>query len=244
MRYNSKIKIYPDGNYSITYCNKHLFSAEKKSKKNSSKRTSSSGLHTKKSNSCINIARSVRRAKDRIFDIIYLNHFDYFVTLTFNPDVVNSYNVIDVMAKFRSWLNNQKQRYDMSYILVPEYHKSGRIHAHVLISGGSLQLSFSHNKTKIGQPIYNVDNWNYGFSTAIPIYNDSSVRIANYVSKYLTKSTKKIFGKYYWSSRYLKRDVPTDYFNTDFFSVELKEYSIPKTGTLLKYDSHFCIENG
>lgn len=250
MNYNSKLKLYPDGNYVLNFSNRRIFSDEpKKMKKKKKKKVEVavassldvvSGLHNS-SNDLTNVLRSVKRAKDRIFDIIYLNHFDYFITITFNPKLVDSYNVNDVMFKLRSWLNNQRIRYNMSYILIPEYHRSGRIHAHLLVSGGNLNLSFSGVLDTNGNKIYNVGSWSYGFSTAIPIYSDNNARLSNYVTKYLTKDTKKIFGKYYWSSRNLVRDVPTEYFDSNFNDIELNSYNIPHTNIYLKYYSHFAL---
>lgn len=49
----------------------------------------------------------------------------------------------------------------------------------------------------------------------------------------------KIFGKYYWSSHGLLRDVPTFYVNTDYNSLNLQEYSIPDVRSIrLKYENH------
>ena len=46
--------------------------------------------------------------------------------------------------------------------------------------------------------------WKYGFSTAVPL-DKQYERTVNYVTKYITKSDQKIFGKWYLSSRGLKK---------------------------------------
>ena len=150
----------------------------------------------------------------------------------------------------------------MEYILVPEYHKVGdRIHCHLLITEYPMSLlkhaqkhgkggKLKYNKdgspvlmyTSKGQPIYNMLSWQYGYSTCIPIYkavNESNIKLAHYITKYMTKDVHKIFGKFFWSSKGLKRVVDTEVFNTDYYSLELKEYEIPNTNIRLKYDSQF-----
>ena len=49
----------------------------------------------------------------------------------------------------------------------------------------------------------------------------------------------KIFGKFYWSSKGLKREVDVQLFNSDYDKLPLKEYEIPNTNIRLKYDSQF-----
>lgn len=311
-RFNTKIKVYPDGNFKATYCNKCIFANPQDDKKidNSTSSQNSKpvedweislrtlendnmdlksitakeleirGITTfqeflnmnkpkKKSsdNSAINLERSLKRAKERIFDIAYINDFKYFVTVNFNPDLVNSRNAKDVIKKMRVWLSNQKQRYGMEYILVPEYHPDSydkvkdRIHCHLLITdypdsllvhapahkkGGGLIYNKDGSVKRLyssqGQKIYNMLGWKYGFSTCIPVYkavNDSNVKLAHYITKYMTKDVHKIFGKFYWSSKGLKRDVDVELFNSDYDSLPLKEYEIPNTNIRLKYDSQF-----
>lgn len=305
-RFNTKVKVYPDGNFKAIYCNKCIFSKDinkrlgnsiKDSKKSDSTKdweddlreiekdnqlysvsveeleengvtnfqefiayTSNKSTKVRKSKG-INLERSLKRAKEIIFDMTYINDFKYFVTVTFDTNLVDSTNVSNVMAKLRSWLCNNKNRFNMEYILVPEYHKNGGIHCHLLITDYPKHLlkhaekhrkggAIVYNKdgtpqlmyTSKGQPIYNMIGWKYGFSTCIPIYkavNESNIKLAYYITKYMTKDVHKIFGKFYWSSKGLKRDVDTQYFISDYNSLPLKEYEIPNTDIKLKYDSQF-----
>lgn len=46
--------------------------------------------------------------------------------------------------------------------------------------------------------------WTWGFSTCVRL-DENYERAVNYVSKYITKSDTKIFGKWYLSSRCLKK---------------------------------------
>ena len=53
----------------------------------------------------------------------------------FNPQKVDSFSVEDVKKAFKVWLSNGVSRYNFKYVAIPEYHKSGRIHVHALMSG-------------------------------------------------------------------------------------------------------------
>lgn len=194
----------------------------------------------------INLERSLKRAKNTIFDIVYINDFKYFFTLTLNKEKIDRYDVTGFMKKLRNWLNNQKKSFQFEYILVPEYHKDGAIHVHGLMTDTNMLLLDSGKRTSKGQIIYNCPSWKYGFTTFIPVFktNNSNVKLAHYITKYITKDCKKIFGKFYWSSKGLKREVDTEYFISDYDSLPLKEYEIPNTNIKLKYDSQFIYNLG
>lgn len=78
---------------------------------------------------------NLKRAREKVFDIALMNNFDYFVTLTFDESKVNSFDEEEVNRVVKKWFNNMVNRHDIKYICVPEYHKSGRIHLHCLMSG-------------------------------------------------------------------------------------------------------------
>ena len=58
--------------------------------------------------------------------------------------------------------------------------------------------------TNRDQPIYNLLDWKLGFSTCIPI-DENYQRTCNYITKYITKDSQKIFGKWYLSSRNIQK---------------------------------------
>ncbi len=127
--------------------------------------------------------------------------------------------LILLRKKLRRWLENQVKRKDMKYLLIPERHKNGGIHCHALIndcfdmvdSGTRLVTGYNKPVTlktidekknlHVRNVVYNIPEWKYGFSTAIPVENNSAA-LAFYITKnILQKGNNKIFGKYYWSSR-------------------------------------------
>lgn len=170
---------------------------------------------------------SVKRAKDKVFDIATINDFELFVTLTCNDNVLDGASISDVIKAFKEWAHNMSRRYGMVYLFLPEYHSDGkRIHFHGLVKG-NLRLVDSGHKDKSGRTMYNVDNWKYGFSTVIQL-DGNTERVANYVTKYITKDMKRIAGNFYYAGgKGLKRKPDEVFFNTDFKAFEGKEYTLP-----------------
>lgn len=187
---------------------------------------------------------NVRRAKSAVFDLIALNDFPYFATFTFNPRKTDSFSVSEVMQKVIGWLKNHQKRNALRYVLVPEYHKSGRIHLHMLYDG-NLKLKDSGKRTKQGKVIYNCKSWRYGFSTVIPTDGDRYT-LAKYVTKYVTKDVQKIFGKYYYSSQGLQRTCPVEYCDRVYSEIDAVPVYVPCIDTRFKYQSSFqqALKNG
>lgn len=271
--FNTKIKIYPNGKSVRYYCNSSIFRPPSQAEEefdSALDEVIDSLIDNEESEADIllsellaqmekdhekNIVRCIRRAKERIFDIAFCNDWKYFITLTIDDNKLNSFNVKEVMKKLNKFLDNMRQRYGLSYIIIPEFHESGRVHCHGLINdalkvvdsgtrrvnGFTKPLKLSTIKSKglvneVTHIIYNLPQWNYGFSTAVPVYGDGGA-LATYVTKYMTKSTTKIFGKYYWSSRDLVRQPQIEYCNTDYNEIKLEEFRIPNTSMKLKYES-------
>lgn len=196
----------------------------------------------------------IKAARDKVHDIVYQNDFKYFVTFTFRDDsVVDRTSPVVVMKKLRNFLSNAVQRKGLKYVLVPEFHKDGEgIHAHLLINDCGLHLVDSGRRIFNGyaykidtlkrkhifvdglKTVYNISDWSFGFSMAILLDNER-LRVSNYVTKYITKGNDKIFGRYYWSSRNLVKSTNVIFTNTDYNSLNLKEYT-PVFGCSFKYE--------
>lgn len=156
--------------------------------------------------------RSMRVSKARtiqkIYEITRSNEWEYFVTLTFNPEKVDSYNYAEVVKKLSVWLMHLKKRYapDLKYIIVPELHESGRFHFHGLFSDiGNMTLIDSGHHLPDGEVIYNLGNYNLGFTTATRIKDES--RVSSYITKYISKDLCSVTSgkKRYWCSRNLEK---------------------------------------
>lgn len=155
---------------------------------------------------------SLMRSKTAIADITLANEFDLFCTFTFDPRKVDSLDVEKTKKVMSKWLNNSKTHSpDLKYLIVAEKHKSGRIHFHALFKNYNGSLTDS-KKQKNGRKLWNIDNYRWGFSTAVKI--DNIAKVSNYVQKYITKDMLKLGNKKrYWCSRNLKR--PTKIYNVD-----------------------------
>lgn len=158
---------------------------------------------------------SRRRARSKVRDIALCNQFTHMFTWTLDPKLVDRYDPEQVYKKVRPFLSNMTQRKDFRYVVIPEYHtlKPGEerpaIHFHGLCSLGSVRVERSMKRgkprfDKHGRPVYNMTDWGFGWSTVVPL-DDQYEKAVNYVTKYISKQDQKILGKYYLSSRCLKK---------------------------------------
>ena len=162
-----------------------------------------------------NICESISRTKRKIKEYARNNDFDYFVTLTFDPKKFNSFSIDTVLKCTRLFLQKlRRSTPDLKYLLVPEYHADKqKIHLHGYIKG-YLKLLKAENPDKNGEiltykgkTIYNLPQWNYGYSTALKIGKTATdtLKCSSYITKYVTKDLLVAFNqKRYWSSKNLE----------------------------------------
>lgn len=187
------------------------------------------------------VERSARRARAKLFELAICNpDLDVFATLTIDPQYAMRTDYAKLIKQLKDWLNNRVRRKGLKYIIVPEFHKKGGIHLHALINR-ALELKDSdtvicpgYNKPvkratarKKGhdpdtlQRVYNIPEWEFGFTTAMIVTDrpDQSDHIAacGYVSKYITKESEKIGGRWYLSGGKLER-LQSEYFNSEMQS--------------------------
>lgn len=135
---------------------------------------------------------SMNRTKNKVMEYSRANAWEWFVTLTFNPDKVDSYDYNLCYKKVSKWFDNLKQRKcpDIKYLCVPEKHPtSGRWHFHALVSNidiDKLKFTDSTKRTPSGDIIYNISGFKWGFTTATAVKDTK--RVSTYISKYITKS--------------------------------------------------------
>ena len=157
---------------------------------------------------------SYNRTKNKIYNYARDNVWEWFLTFTFDPKKVDSFNydeVVDVMYQFLHHIKRTTKT-DTRYLIVPEKHKSGRYHLHGVFSNMDMSLwkmKFSGHYTKGGYPIYNIGGFPYGFTTATQV--QSSTRVSHYISKYITKDMFDGIKnkKRYWSTRNLASGTHT-----------------------------------
>lgn len=161
-----------------------------------------------------NAIRSMNRSKNNLMDILKSNDFNFFVTLTFDKNKIDRLDDKKTRKEFAKFVKDLRKDFNnMIYVAVPEYHKKGGLHFHLLlgkVSAEELGLVDSGKFVKSGrckgQTIFNVTKWESGFSTATKVLDTNAVKY--YLSKYLTKSKvdPRFFGKKrFYVSRNIKR---------------------------------------
>lgn len=210
-------------------------------------------------------ADNCKRALDKIYDLVALNDWEYFFTGTLGDTVFDPTNAKAALRPLQDWLKNMTKRYSLKYVLVAEYQpKSGRIHFHgfinnalKMVDSGTRIVPWYSRPVKIeticrkgynpadysDRIVYNCPQWKFGFTTAIKAYNGSQA-CARYITKYITKESKSIFGRYYWSSRNLRRTPDIYVSNFDYDSIYTREYGVPRTKDHYKYYTFFSGEDG
>jgi hypothetical protein len=191
---------------------------------------------------------SLRRSKGRVFDYAMLNQFEWFCTWTLSKERINRYDPKEVAEKMQNFLANKVQRKDLKYIIVPEYHKDGAIHAHGFMSG-NLTMHNSGKRDAVGRAIFNVEDWKFGFTNAVRISGNYQ-KACHYIKKYISKKGRMIFGNFYYAGGHgLIRAADCILGDTDYRSIDAKEFCVEEAGVSYKYrdyeaERQFCRECG
>ncbi len=147
---------------------------------------------------------SRNRTIQNIYGIARSNKWDLFLTITFNPVLVDSTNYEEVVRKTNNWLRNLKKRVapNMKYLLIPELHADKKKwHFHGLLADCPELTLIETDIVRNGKRVYNLGNWKYGFTEVT--YVEDTRRVSSYIVKYITKEVCDVtFGKKrYWASK-------------------------------------------
>lgn len=167
---------------------------------------------------------SIARSKASVMNISRANEWQYFVTLTFNPDSIDRYNYDDCRKALNQYLNNLTKRKSktMYYLFLPEQHKDGAWHFHGLIGGISDTDDIGIRESERKKGKYNLITWKKGFSDIELVKDTKSVSL--YIVKYITKSLIDISGKSrYIASKNCSRGIEEVTFvkNQDLFKIDM-----------------------
>ena len=230
LQYNVSIKNYSNGTKCLKKTSYYNYLGQPKNNKHN-------GTCTKEQLE-FHKQRNLRKMKESVYDIAYENTcivpWQYFVTITFDDNKVNALDYDKAKEKLKNWLDTMRRKSsDMRYIIIAELHKSGRIHFHGLFANVNWDLIPAinpHTNKKIyknGSQIFNIKDFNLGFTTVSEIKNIDAVTY--YITKYITKELLDIKNKkHYWASRNLKKPTK-QYFNCineDRFNKFINNYNI------------------
>lgn len=181
--------------------------------------------------------RSMRRARAQLRRLALANSFDYFVTLTLDPERIDRYDPAAVTKALSQWCSNMVKRHGLRYVLVPEQHKDGAFHFHGFMAGEGLKAVGSGVEWD-GRPVYNLPQWTLGFTTAQQLYGTYSAAVG-YCCKYIGKQQgERPLGRWYYSGGSLAKPEKT-YAALDFrglaedYKSEAVELEIPGTKLLV-----------
>lgn len=200
MIYNIKIKYFPDGMKQYFL---HSNPVETEYERPPTKEKQVDSARSK--------AVSKSRSKVSAYDLALSNHWDWFLTGTFNQEVYDGYDYGNFVRYIRLFTQQLRDR-NIVYIIVPERHPtSGRWHFHALLRGSIpvVQAINAHTGLPMfdcsGRPIYNTPLYKYGFTTVTAVCD--SRKASGYLAKYLTKADSDVpkGKKRYWASRSLNR---------------------------------------
>ena len=202
-----------------------------------------------------NVNRSAHRSRQALYDICRCNDFQYFVTWTFDSDKIERLNDTIVKRKFTQFQNYLRKKFpNMYYIAVPEYHKKGGLHFHLLIGGVTMdelkavpakyeKRKGRHKKGdlifKNGHQIFNVSRWKLGYSTLSVIGNGEATK--HYICKYISKQhlDDRFFGKRrYYVSKNIRRPEVYKYCKAtenSFDGIDLNVYTVAYADKSKKY---------
>lgn len=162
----------------------------------------------------INVSQN--RTKQNVYQITRSNRWEWYITLTLDPEKIDRTDYDLCVKTVRKWFNNIKTRIcpDLKYIIIPELHKDGKsYHFHGLLANTEgLAFSDSGIRQK-GRKVFNLADYKLGFTNCTRV--DDTRKVSAYITKYITKNLEiSIKGK----RRYLASK------NCD--KAEVKEYNV------------------
>lgn len=172
-----------------------------------------------------NIKRtSIHRTRTNLARLINANTWNYFLTLTFATDEVDSTSITRMFRKMKRMYGEFK------YIYVKELTKRGRLHYHVLlnINLGTIEDIRAYERW------FAENIWCEGFVKLKSV--DTQSALSGYLCKYLTKDLQNIKGRLYNCSRNLNKPEEIHLFDTKDIWEIVQEMNLN-----INYVSSYCM---
>lgn len=133
---------------------------------------------------CEKLEQALSRAKARVFELATCNPWDFFVTLTLDPEKFNRLNLSEFRTQLSQWIRNQRRLFgcDFRYLLIPEMHRDGAWHMHGLVAGLRPDAFEFNENGYLDYPPYREK---FGYISLSRVRNPRAV--AAYVTKYVAK---------------------------------------------------------
>ena len=146
------------------------------------------------------LEESISRTKSKIFELSLCNNWEWFVTLTLNPEYHDRKDLKSYKTKLSTWIKNYNRIHqtNIKYLLIPENHKDGSWHMHGLMMGLPIEhlhefradeklpikilIEIAHGHKLYSWPAYEKT---FGYISISKIINAESV--SKYITKYITK---------------------------------------------------------
>ena len=154
-----------------------------------------------------NQERNMRRAKKRIFKLARANKWQFWVTLTLDPQKIDRTNYDRCVKKVRNVIKSAVRRYgaELRYLIVPDCHEDGCWHFHGLMSGlgdladsgrrrcmgrhdgGELKQAKYYKTEEVPagiekvQMVWNWTKFTLGWSTIVELGEEDSAKTSNYL---------------------------------------------------------------
>lgn len=169
------------------------------------------------------LEQSLSRTRSTIFELALCNNWEWFVTLTLNPEYHDRSDLNNYKKTLSEWLKNYNwiHKTDIKYLLIPEQHSDGNNwHMHGLLLGlpeEHLQEFTEHETLPIkmiieiarGNRLYDWPAYakKFGYASLSRIRNieNTSKYITKYITKDLTKTQIEKNKHFYYCSKHLKR---------------------------------------
>lgn len=160
---------------------------------------------------------AVCRSRSKIWELAMCNDWEYFFTVTLDPNKYDRFDLDKFHEDFTKFLYEYKHRkYKIQFLIIPERHESGAWHFHGLMFGlplEELQLfkigdQMSKRLVRLVRSGRELYSWpsvsdRFGYNTFEPINNYQAVckYVTKYIKKDIAKSVTEVGAHTYFRSR-------------------------------------------
>lgn len=154
------------------------------------------------------LEESIIRTRSKIFELVFCNPWELFITLTIDGSKYDRYNLKRYHKDLSQWLRDYNKKYaiKIKYLLIPEMHEDGAWHMHGFLMGLPIEhLEYNEN----GYLDWFAYKEKFGYCSIDKIRNHEAVSkyVTKYISKNLADCVKELNAHMYYASQGLKRAV-------------------------------------